>query len=94
MIRIAPNPSSFEQVEAYLVETMFYDKWDSSGESSISKPTGTFVARWKDVENDPEPNLREILARKRKIKKALTSESDSLLRCIKVETPDGRIVYM
>ena len=35
MICIVANPSPFEQVEAYLVETMFYDQWAPSGESSI-----------------------------------------------------------
>jgi len=43
MIRIAVNPSPFEQAEAHLVETMFYYEWAPSGESSMSKPQGTFV---------------------------------------------------
>ena len=38
MIWIATNPSLFEQAEAHLVETMFYDEWVPSGESSVSKP--------------------------------------------------------
>ncbi|XP_030923006.1 uncharacterized protein LOC115949881 [Quercus lobata] len=38
MIHIAGNPSPFEQAEACLVETMFYDQWTPSGESSVSKP--------------------------------------------------------
>ena len=38
MICIATNPSPFEQAKAHLVETMFYDQWTPSGESSISKP--------------------------------------------------------
>ena len=32
------NPSPFEQAEAHLVETMFYDQWAPSGENSVSKP--------------------------------------------------------
>lgn len=64
MIWITANPSHFEQAEAHLVETMFYDEWALSGESSVSKPLGTFIPRWEDVENDPEPNLRELLAQK------------------------------
>ena len=43
MIRIVANPSPFEQAEAHLVETMFYYEWAPSGESSMSKPQGTFV---------------------------------------------------
>ncbi|XP_030930950.1 uncharacterized protein LOC115956803 [Quercus lobata] len=33
MICIAANPSPFEQVEAHLVKTMFYDQWAPSGEN-------------------------------------------------------------
>ena len=38
MIQIVANPSPFEQVEAPLVETMFYDEWALSGESLLIKP--------------------------------------------------------
>ena len=38
MIRIATNPSPFEQANVHLVKTMFYDQWAPSGESSVSKP--------------------------------------------------------
>ena len=38
MIRIATNPSPFEQAETHLVKTMFYDQWAPSGENSVSKP--------------------------------------------------------
>jgi len=41
MIWIAANPSPFEQAEANLVETMFYDKWVPSRENLVSKPQGT-----------------------------------------------------
>ena len=77
MIRIAANPSSFEQAEAHLVETMFYDQWAPSGESSVSKSRGTFVPKWEDVQSDPEPDLRELLARKKKRKEAPTTELDN-----------------
>ena len=76
MIRIAVNPSPFEQAEAHLVETMFYDLWAPSGESSVSKPRGTFVPKWEDIQDDPEPDLRELLARKRKRREASAAESD------------------
>ena len=66
MICIAANPSPFEQAEAHLVETMFYGQWASLRESTISKPRGTFVPKWEDIQDDPKPNLRELLARKRK----------------------------
>ena len=38
MKRIVANPSSFEQAEAHLVETMFYNQWAPSGENLVSKP--------------------------------------------------------
>ena len=38
MIRIAANPSPFEQANVHVVKTMFYDQWAPSGESSVSKP--------------------------------------------------------
>ena len=45
MICIAANPSPFEQAEAHLVETMFYNQWAPFEESSVSKPRGTFVPK-------------------------------------------------
>ena len=93
MICIVANPSPFEQVEAHLVETMFYDQWAPSGESSVSKPRGTFVPKWEDVQGDPEPDLRELLTRKKKRKKAPATELDDPPQCVRVQGPDGRIVY-
>ena len=78
MIRIVANPSSFEQAKAHLVKTMFYDAWALFGKSLVFRPQGTFVPRWEDVQDDPEPNLRELLMQRKNRK----------------ETPtDGRIVY-
>ena len=93
MILIAANPSPFEQAEAHLVETMFYDQWAPSGESSVSKPRGTFVPKWEDIQSDPKPDLRELLARKKKRKEAPAAELDNTPRCIRVQGLDGRIVY-
>ena len=70
MIRIVANPTPFELAEAHLVETMFYDQWAPFGESSVSKPRGTFVPKQEDIQGNPEPDLRELLARKRKRKEA------------------------
>ena len=93
MIRIAANPSPFEQAEAHLVETMFYNQWALSGESSVSKPRGNFIPKWEDIQDDPEPDLKELLARKRKRREASAAESDDTPQCIRVRGPDGRIVY-
>ena len=77
MIRIVANPSPFEQAEAHLVETMFYDQWAPSRESSVSKPRGTFVPKWEDIQSDLEPDLKELLAQKRKRKEAPAAELDN-----------------
>ena len=84
MIRIVANPSPFEQAEAHLVETMFYDQWAPSGESSVSKPRGTFVPKWEDIQGDPEPDLRELLAQKRKRKEAPAVEVNDMPQCVRV----------
>ena len=84
MIRIAANPSLFEQAEAHLVETMFYNQWAPSGESLVSKPRGTFVLKWEDVQGDPEPDLRELRAQKKKRKEALAVELDDTPQCVRV----------
>ena len=80
-------------MEAHLVETMFYDQWAPSGEGSVSKLRGTFVPKWEDVRNDPEPNLRELLSQKKKMKEALAAESNDTPQCVRVRGLDGRIVY-
>ena len=38
MIRIVANSLPFEQAEAHLMETMFYDQWAPSGENMVVKP--------------------------------------------------------
>ena len=84
MIRIAANPSPFKQAKAHLVETMFYDKWVSFGESSILKPQGTFVPKWEDIQNDLELDLRKLLMQRKKRKEVPTLELDDALQCIRV----------
>ena len=93
MIRIAANPSPFEQVEVHLVEIIFYDQWARSGESSVSKPRGTSMPKWEDIQGDPEPDLWELLAQKRKRKEPFAAESDDTPQCVRVRGPDGRIVF-
>ena len=51
------------------------------------------MPRWEDVQDDPEPNLRELLAQKKKRKEALAAEPDEIPQCITVRGLDGRIVY-
>jgi len=84
MICIAANPSPFEQAEAHLVETMFYNQWALFRESLVLKPQCTFVPKWEDVQGDPEPDLRELLTRKKKRKEAPTVELDDTPQCVRV----------
>ena len=51
------------------------------------------MPRWEDIQGDPEPDLRELLARKKKRKEVLATESDNTPQCIRVRGLDGRIVY-
>ena len=80
-------------MEAHLVETMFYYQWAPSGEGSVSKLRGTFVPKWEDIRNDPEPNLRQLLSQEKKMKEALAAESNDRPQCVRVRGLDGRIVY-
>ena len=57
------------------------------------KPRGTFVPKWEDIHGDPELDLRELLAQKRKRKEAPTAEADDMPQYVRVRGPDGRIVY-
>ena len=62
MIHIAASPSPFEQAKAHLVETMFYDQWAPSKESLVSKPRGTFLPKWEDIQDNLEP--KRIIGKK------------------------------
>ena len=61
-----------------LSETMFYDEWTPFGEILVSKPQGNFVPRWDNIQDNPEPNLRELLMWRKKRKEAPTSESSDM----------------
>ena len=74
VIQIAANSLPFEQVEAHLVETIFYDEWAPSGESSMSKPQGTFIPRWEDTQDNLELDLKRLLMQRKKRKETPTLE--------------------
>uniref|UniRef100_A0A2N9GSF0 RNA-directed DNA polymerase n=1 Tax=Fagus sylvatica TaxID=28930 RepID=A0A2N9GSF0_FAGSY len=90
-IRIAANPSPFDQTEAHFIEAALYDEL-STEEPPIIKPSGTPLPDWEDIRNDPDVDLREVLERKKKRKERM-AEDESAPRCIRVQMPDGRIVY-
>uniref|UniRef100_A0A2N9EXH7 Integrase catalytic domain-containing protein n=1 Tax=Fagus sylvatica TaxID=28930 RepID=A0A2N9EXH7_FAGSY len=90
-IRIAANPSPFDQTEAHFIEAALYDEL-STEEPPIIKPSGTPLPDWEDIRNDPDVDLREVLERKKKRKERMAEEEDAP-RCVRVQMPDGRIVY-
>ena len=51
------------------------------------------MPRWKDVQDDQEPDLRELLALKKKRKEAPVAELDEVPQCIRIRGLDGKIVY-
>ena len=51
------------------------------------------MPRWEDVQDDLEPDLRELLARKKKRKEVSVVEPDEVPQCIRVWGLDGKIVY-
>ena len=59
----------------------------------VYKPAITFIPKWEDIRDDPKPDLRELFLQKRKRKEAPTLELDSMARCVRVQAPDGRIIY-
>ena len=92
-IRIAANPTPFQQTKAHLVEMTFYDEWASFGKSSMAKPMGTLMPRWEEIEDDQEPNLRELLIQKKRKNEEATRSKGSLSQCIQVNLPGGKAVY-
>ena len=91
-IRIAANPTPFDQSESHLVEASLYDEITPAGEASLSKPVGTPLPRWEDIRDDLEVDLRKLLERKKK-RKEEASTSKNQPQCVRVKLPDGRIVY-
>ena len=74
-IRIAANPSPFNQNEVNFVETMFYDELAPAKECPISRALGAPILEEKDMESNNH-DLRNLLDRKRQ-KKEETISSDS-----------------
>ena len=91
-IRIVANSSLFDQTKAHFVEAALYDDLASTGEPSIVRPCGTLLPAWEDIKDDPEVDLRELLERKKK-RKEHEVELRSPPQCVRVQLPDGRIVY-
>uniref|UniRef100_A0A2N9JB12 RNA-directed DNA polymerase n=1 Tax=Fagus sylvatica TaxID=28930 RepID=A0A2N9JB12_FAGSY len=82
-IRIAANPSPFDQTEAHFIEAALYDEL-STEEPPIIKPSGTPLPDWEDIRNDPDVDLREVLERKKKRKERM-AEEENAPRCKEAE---------
>ena len=92
MLFRSTNSCPFDQTEAHFVEAALYDDLASTGEPSIVRPCGTPLPTWEDIRDDPETDLRERLERKKK-RKGREVEPGSPPQCVRVQLPDGRIVY-
>ena len=91
-IRIAANPTPFDQSKSHFVKAALYDEITPAREASLSKPIGTPFPRWEDIRDDPEVDLRELLEQKKKCKEE-ASTSRNQPQCVRVKLPDGHIVY-
>ena len=64
----------------------------STGEPLIVRPCGTPLPAWEDIKDDPEVDLWELLERKKK-RKEREVEAGSPPQCVRVQLPNGCIVY-
>ena len=92
LIRIAANPTPFDQSKSHFVETALYDEVALVGEASLTKPIGIPLPKWEEIKDAPEANLRDLLERKWK-RRAEASTSKSQPQCVGVRLPDGRTIY-
>lgn len=77
-ICIPVNPTPFDISEAYYFKATFYDELTPSGEDSTSRPVGTLLPSWQDIENNPKINMRSFLHQtKKKRERGETSSSVS-----------------
>jgi hypothetical protein len=56
------------------------------------KLCGTPLPDWEDIKNDPEVDLQKLLEWKKKRKESEVAHR-SLSQCVRVQLPDGRVVY-
>ena len=76
LIRIAANPTPFNQSKSYFVEATLYDEVAPVGEASLTKPVGIRLPKWEDIKDASEADLRDLLEQKRKCRvEASTSKS-------------------
>ena len=89
-IRIAANPTPFDQSKSHFVEVALYDEVAPAEEVSLSKPIGIPLPKWEQIMDAPEADLRDLLEQKRK-RREEASTSKSQPQCVRL--PDGRTIY-
>ena len=67
-IRIAANPTPFDQSESHFVEAALYDEVALTGEASLAKSVGIPLPKWEEIKDVLETNLRDLVERKKKRK--------------------------
>ena len=90
-IRIAANPTPFDQSESHFVEAALYDEVAPAGEASLAKLVGIPLPKWEEIKDAPKADLRDLLERKRK-RRTEASTSKSQPQCVRVRLPDGRTI--
>jgi hypothetical protein len=92
-IRFPANNTPFDEMEAHFVEVAFYEDLAPVGEALTSRTIGTPLLAWEDIRDHPEADLKNILELKRKWKEAIREAQDQCPKCIRVQLPNGKMVY-
>ena len=85
-IRATKNP--FEQNEAYFTESTFFDEFAEEGETAITRPFGTQLPTWEEVQQGQQKKRRTRGSRGGQKKRKETHEIESFIR------EYGRKVYL
>uniref|UniRef100_A0A2N9FPJ2 Reverse transcriptase domain-containing protein n=1 Tax=Fagus sylvatica TaxID=28930 RepID=A0A2N9FPJ2_FAGSY len=96
-IRIATNPTPFDQSESHFIEADLYDEVAPAREESLAKPFGIPLLKWKEINDAPEADLRDLLEQKRKrreeasTRKNAPEPEDGILQpsCLTVNEANG-----
>ena len=92
-IRLPTNNTPLDETETHFVEVAFYEDFALAGEASTSRIIGTPLLAWEDIRDHPEVDLRNILNLKKKWKEVVREAQDQCPKCIRVQMPNGKMVY-
>jgi hypothetical protein len=91
-IRIAANPTPFDQSESHFIEAALYDEVALTGEASLAKPVRIPLPKWEEIRDAPDADLRDLLEQKRKRSEEGNTRK-SQPQCVRVCLPNGRTIY-